>query len=341
MCLHQLYGGEMVGRKPKEKEKLLCAACQKEKDKDSGFYNSRSKLYEKIGKVPICKSCLKKNIDYSNMDSVYTVLQQIDVKFDPLYWEQAVQRKTDTFSAYMTMANSLKQFNGTGWKDSILEQQQEKAIAAETQRDSVEQVSDEIIDKWGIGYTPDEYHQFERKYNKLIRNYGEKTALHTEGLLSYIRFRVKEELATAKGEVKEAKEWGQMASKAATDAKINVSQLSKSDISGGVDVLSQLFEAVETELGIIPLLPRLTAQPYDDADLIIWAIINYYRRLEDKEKVAYKDIYHFYDEMLEEDFKSKGLTTEEIENLKKARNNVFRDLEDVYKEPLYDTGDEE
>ncbi|NUF05621.1 hypothetical protein G8D97_11570 [Bacillus sp. SPB7] len=329
-----------MGRKPKDKEKLLCAACQKEKDKDSGFYNSRSKLYEKIGKVPICKSCLKKNIDYNDMDSVYTVLQQIDVKFDPLYWEQAVQRKTDTFSAYMTMANSLKQFNGTGWKDSILEQQ-EKATDAETQRDSVEEVSDEIIDKWGIGYTPDEYHQFERKYNKLIRNYGEKTALHTEGLLSYIRFRVKEELATAKGEVKEAKEWGQMASKAATDAKINVSQLSKSDISGGVDVLSQLFEAVETELGVIPLLPRLTAQPYDDADLIIWAIINYYRRLEDKEKVAYKDIYHFYDEMLEEDFKSKGLTTEEIENLKKERNNVFRDLEDVYKEPLYDTGDEE
>ncbi|MCY7959509.1 hypothetical protein MOB99_12750 [Bacillus spizizenii] len=326
-----------MGRKPKEKEKLLCAACQKEKDKDSGFYNSRSKLYEKIGKVPICKSCLKKNIDYNDMDSVYTVLQQIDVKFDPLYWEQAVQRKTDTFSAYMTMANSLKQFNGTGWKDSILEEVSD----TETQLDSLEEVSDEIIDKWGIGYTVDEYHQFERKYNKLIRNYGEKTALHTEGLLSYIRFRVKEELATAKGEVKEAKEWGQMASKAATDAKINVSQLSKSDISGGVDVLSQLFEAVETELGIIPLLPRLTAQPYDDADLIIWAIINYYRRLEDKEKVAYKDIYHFYDEMLEEDFKSKGLTTQEIENLKKARNNVFRDLEDVYKEPLYDTGDEE
>ncbi|MCY8176558.1 hypothetical protein [Bacillus inaquosorum] len=330
-----------MGRKPKEKEKLLCAACQKEKDKDSGFYNSRSKLYEKIGKVPICKSCLKKNIDYNDMDSVYTVLQQIDVKFDPLYWEQAVQRKTDTFSAYMTMANSLKQFNGTGWKDSILEEQQGKVSDTETQLDSLEEVSDEIIDKWGIGYTVDEYHQFERKYNKLIRNYGEKTALHTEGLLSYIRFRVKEELATAKGEVKEAKEWGQMASKAATDAKINVSQLSKSDISGGVDVLSQLFEAVETELGIIPLLPRLTAQPYDDADLIIWAIINYYRRLEDKEKVAYKDIYHFYDEMLEEDFKSKGLTTQEIENLKKARNNVFRDLEDVYKEPLYDTGDEE
>nr|MDH3118969.1 hypothetical protein [Bacillus subtilis] len=173
----------MVGRKPKEKEKLLCAACQKEKDKDSGFYNSRSKLYEKIGKVPICKSCLKKNIDYSNMDSVYTVLQQIDVKFDPLYWEQAVQRKTDTFSAYMTMANSLKQFNGTGWMDSILEQQQEKAIAAETQRDSVEQVSDEIIDKWELdihpmnttslkGSTTNSFEIMEKKPLSILRDYS-------------------------------------------------------------------------------------------------------------------------------------------------------------------------
>lgn len=54
------------------KEKLICAACQKEKDKNSGFYNSRSKLYEKIGKVPICKTCLKKSINYDDMESVYT-----------------------------------------------------------------------------------------------------------------------------------------------------------------------------------------------------------------------------------------------------------------------------
>lgn len=45
--------------------------------------------------------------------------------------------------------------------------------------------------------------------------------------------------------------------------------------------------------------------------------------------------------MLEEDFKSKGLSPEEIDKLKSARNNVFRDLENVYKEPLYDTGDED
>lgn len=121
-------------RKAKEKEKLICAACQKEKDKESGFYNSRSSLYEKTGKVPICKTCLKKNIDYNNIESIYTVLQQIDVKFDPLYWEQAEKRKTDTFSAYMTMANSLKQFNGTGYKDSIFTKEDKTNVTANEER---------------------------------------------------------------------------------------------------------------------------------------------------------------------------------------------------------------
>lgn len=333
-----------VGAK-KGKEYLKCLDCLKEKDKMNGFYNTKNKLYEKIGKFPICKTCLKKTINYDDMETVYNTLQQMDVKFDPLYWEQAIQRKTDTFSAYITMANSLKQFNGTCWKDSCIESEADSMSVDNTpspsSTDYSTEITDDMVDKWGSGYTLDEYKQFERKYVKLIRSYGEKTALHTEGLLSFIRFRVKEEMATARGDVKEAKEWGSLASKAATDAKINVSQLSKSDISGGVDVITQLFEAVETELGIIPLLPRLTAQPYDDADLIIWAIINYYRRLEDKEPVNYEDVYRFYDEMLEEDFKSKGMTDDQIKKSKEERNNVFRDLGKVYTEPLYENGEDE
>ncbi|MCY7500110.1 hypothetical protein [Bacillus pumilus] len=329
----------------KGKEYLKCLDCLKEKDKMNGFYNTKNKLYGKIGKFPICKTCLKKTINYDDMETVYNTLQQMDLKFDPLYWEQAIQRKTDTFSAYITMANSLKQFNGTSWKDSFIESEPigmcVDTAHSPSSTDHSTEITDDMVDKWGSGYTLDEYKQFERKYVKLIRSYGEKTALHTEGLLSFIRFRVKEEMATARGDVKEAKEWGSLASKAATDAKINVSQLSKSDISGGVDVIAQLFEAVETELGIIPHLPRLTAQPYDDADLIIWAIISYYRRLEDKEPVNYEDVYHFYDEMLEEDLKSKGLTDDQIKKSKEKRNNVFRDLGKIYTEPLYEDGEDE
>lgn len=330
-------------------KKMCQGKCNKEKDAQKQFYNTNNKMFSD-GKSPVCKSCIQEMIDFNDMRTVYDILRQFDIPFIKKYWIPAENSKKNTFGEYMRMAGTLHQFVNTTWEDSVFEDGELEINQKEINDDPSKNVTisrskfvvtDEIIDKWGDNYTQEEYQNFEKKYDRLIKNYGEKTALHTEGLLSYIRFRVKEEMATARGNVKEAKEWGSLASNAAKDAKINVSQLSKSDISGGVDVLSQLFEAVETEIGIIPLLPRVLAQPYDDADLIIWAIINYYRRLEDKQKVAYKDIYSFYDEMLEEHFFSKGFNEEEVENFKAKRNNIFRDLEKVYIEPLYDTGEDE
>ena len=326
--------------------KQMCQECKKTINL-SKFYNSNNKLFPN-GKAPICKLCIKKKIDYDDIKTVYEVLRQLDVPYVLVQWEKAEESKSDTFGTYLRMMNSLPQYKHMNWENSTftttdpeeVESKEDDSPVYITKSNKDFVLTDEIVDRWNEGYTIEEYRQFEKKYNKLIRNYGEKTALHTEGLLSYIRFRVKEEMATAKGLIKDAKEWGALASKAATDAKINVSQLSKSDISGGVDVLSQLFEAVETEIGIIPLLPKVAAQPYDDADMVIWAIINYYRRLEDKPKVSYKDIYAFYDEMLQEHFDSKGFNEEEIEKFLAKRNNVFRDLEKVYVEPLYETGDE-
>jgi len=202
-------------------------------------------------------------------------------------------------------------------------------------------VDKELINKWGEGYDPELYNLFEIKYQKLIRSYSEKTEMHTEALLVYIRYRVKEEIETAQNHIKEAKEWGALASKAALDAKINPAQMSKSDISGGIDVMTQLFETIESEVGIIPFLPKLLEQPYDDADMIIWSIVNYIRRLEEKPVVDYKSIYVFYDEMLNEYYKQMGFNQGQIEKFLQKRNNVFRDLGKIYIEPLYQERDDD
>ena len=93
---------------------------------------------------------------------------------------------------------------------------------------------------------------------------------------------------------------------------------------------------METEVGIIPLLPKLLEQPYDDADIIIWSLINYGRRLEGKPMVQYRDIWNFYDKMLSEYFTQQGFSEKQIEEFKKRRENVFRDLSEIYKEPLYE-----
>jgi hypothetical protein len=44
--------------------------------------------------------------------------------------------------------------------------------------------------------------------------------------------------------------------------------------------------------------------------------------------------------MLEEFYKQKGYSQDQIVEEKKKRNNVFRDLGEVYIEPLYENPDE-
>lgn len=51
--------------------------------------------------------------------------------------------------------------------------------------------------------------------------------------------------------------------------------------------------------------------------------------------VSYREIWKFYDEMLGEYYKQKGYDEIQIEEYKAKRNNVFRDLGEVYVEPLY------
>ncbi len=337
---------------PKKELNLTCAACGILKN-ETNFYTSYNPIHS-TGRIPYCKSCLKNMISDENgnvtLEKLQSTLQLIDRPFIFDLYKISLEDKMDTFGCLMKNL-SLKQNRQLTWKDSVFKPQlnnklnytQTSGFDNKNNSNSAKQsnfiITDEIIDKWGFGYSDEEYTAFEKKWSKLIDNYGEKTSLHIEGLKTYIRFRVKEEIATAKGDVKEAKEWASLAKDAATAAKINVSQLSKSDISGGVDLLPQLFEAVESEVGIIPILPYLKEQPYDDADLIIWVIVNYLRRLEDKPRIEYRKIWDFYDQMLEEYYLQKGLTNELIKIEKEKRNNVFRDLGEVYREPLYEESD--
>lgn len=327
-----------------------CIGCGKTHDRGE-FYKSYN-LDHKNGVYPFCKQYIKKEVyrkDGSiNVEKFKNLLMQMDAPFLIDEFEGALEEKSETIGRYFVRI-AMVQNRGLTWKDSTSEKiennkinntdNEESNTTYKKATDLTDKEISELEEKWGFGYDLDEYILFEKKWSKLIDNYGRKTAMHVEGLKTYIRFRVKEELATASGNVKEAKEWGQLASKAATDAKINVSQLSKSDISGGIDVLPQLFEAVESEVGIIPQLPKLLEQPYDDADIIIWCNTNYIRRLEGKPRVSYRDVWNFYDEMLEEYCKQQGMSKKEIEEFKSKRRVPYRDLGEVYVEPVYEDGD--
>ena len=158
------------------------------------------------------------------------------------------------------------------------------------------EITDEIVELFGEGYTRAEYKKMLKKYNDMTKTYVVQTNLHKEALLTYVRFKVKEEMATAKGDVAEAQKWSQAAQDAAEKAKLTPKQLSKEDLQGGIVNFSDIFAAVEGAKERIKIFPEFRYQPKDAADFIIWCYINYERRLNNMPEVEYKDIYAFYDE---------------------------------------------
>lgn len=292
-----------------EKQTLTCITCAVDKEKNNNYYNTANKMYEKIGKLPICKACLKKMINYDDMESIYSILQQFDIMFDIEHWESATASKMDTFGRYMSMANSLPNLKDKGFKDSVFDKKQKKikqknSNVQYSQEDDDNflhiDISDEELEslkeKYGHGYPDDEYILFEKKFRKLKPSFQLPTTMHEEYLREYCVNKVKETIAKAKGEFKEAKEWAAMAKESAEAGKLKPSQMSKADLSKGLDGFGQLSRMVEQHRDIIPLLPKFTQQPKDKVDITLWLYVNYIRDLEGLPEAEYKDIYQFYDE---------------------------------------------
>lgn len=259
----------------------------------SNFYKVIDNFLFPDGHLNTCVKCVKEKIenDPSPLDKFIILLQVVDKPFLKILWND----DDGDIGVYMRKINSLPQYRGLRFKDGDTSTD----MFTQTQTDNFS-VSEKLMEKWGHGYSPEEYRSFETKYRILESSYENKTAMHEEALKTYIRYRVKEEMSTARGDVKEAKAWGDLAQKAASDAKINPSQLSKADLSGGLDTFGQVARAVEEAQDIIPILPEFKARPRDDVDFTIWCYINYIRDLKGLPLVEYEDIYQFYEERKKE-----------------------------------------
>jgi hypothetical protein len=244
------------------------------------------------------------------LEKLKETLKLIDKPFTYNIWKSSLEEEGDSFGIYMKNL-ALPQNRNLGWSDSqFLPEVENKLnyndVEKIPEKKSNFKLTDEIIDKWGFGYKIEEYEAFEKKYMLLRNNYPEKTAMHTEALLNYIRYRCKEEIATAKGDVKDAKEWSAMAASSATAAKINPSQLSAADLQGGLNSFSEITKIAEQEFDIIKKLPVFTYRPNDAADFIIWCNINYMRKAKGLNEVDYHDIYSFYDRKRDEYIEQYG-----------------------------------
>jgi len=176
---------------------------------------------------------------------------------------------------------------------------------------NIEPPSEEMIEKWGEGYKLEEYNLFEIKYQRLSNTYQLPTESHKEFLMKACVCSVKADLAMAQDNVKEAKEWMTMFKETTSAGKLQPSQMSKADLSQGMDTFGQLSRMVEEAVDIIPILPQFKKKPKDMPDFNIWCWVNYERDLHGLPLCKYEDIYKFYEDR-KKDYLESGFIEEEL-----------------------------
>ena len=254
---------------------------------------------------------------------------------------------SDIIKLYMKNVNSLRQLNSKTFEDSekdgfiqkgstvvkkgegnvqVLSSAADKQIEKQFLNQDNFELTEEIVQLFGEGYSKDEYRKMHKKYEKLKLNYSLQTNLHQEALATYVRFKVKEENATASGNVDEAKKWYDAAQNAASNGKLTPKQLSAADLQKGVNSFSELTLAIEQATDVINILPKYKTQPHDAPDFNIYCYISYARKLKGLPPIEYKDIYKFYDDKMEEYLRQygdpNGVFTEAHETMLKNRPNI-------------------
>ena len=287
-----------------EIKKITCTECNTEK-RTTEFYKS---FKSASGLMPYCKACvvekcLNEEKSAIDMDNLKRTLQQLDRP----YIHHVFVTNANKYDEPRAIIGkywkdiAMHQYRDFTWDDSMFTESEEKLMNDKAvERTDVYKLSPEqrykFTETYGFGYTDEELIANDRKYNQLRASYPEYTALHTEALITYCRFRVKEEFATARGDLKEASKWADAAQKQATSARINPSQLSKNDLTSGLSGFGELTRAVEQAVDVIPILPRFIEQPQDKVDFTLWCYINYIRKMQNLPDCEYSEIYDFLEQ---------------------------------------------
>lgn len=367
-------------KETKKKKCLACLPSEPEKTLSNNFYISKNPIHHD-GYVPWCKECIRKNslLETGELDEdkFKSVLRQIDKPYYKDVIDSAIKQfkkehsfvsdeevkfyGTDIIGLYFKNINTMRQVQSKSYGDSEKEGFVRKPGVSAAQLNigkSINQededkhtynvgnfiVTDEIKSLFGAGYSTIEYKKMYDKYEKLKLNYTLQTNLHQEALATYVRFKVKEEDATAKGNVDEAKKWYDAAQNAAANGKLTPKQLSASDLQKGMNSVCELVKAVEQAVDVVKIMPQFKYRPIDSVDFTIMCYVNYERKLNGQPQAEYEDIYSFYDKKKEEYIKQNGDPYGIFKNdpTPNNRNTVktFLKMPDDYEELTGDSDDE-
>lgn len=199
------------------KAKYTCLYCERDYV-ETNFYNSYSRLFSKIGKIPYCKQCIEKFYqqyyeEYVNegcLTPERTAVKRVCMTFDIYYldtvFNSAMNKIRESNMNISPMAQYMKviqlaQYKEKSYDNTVLNEIKEEFIANTSNSILVNTVVDqETRDFFGNGFTDEDYIFLKREYDDWTARHECNTKAQEE-VFKRICFKQLEILkATRKGE---------------------------------------------------------------------------------------------------------------------------------------------
>ena len=139
----------------------------------SDFYNTNNLSLFKNGKMPICKHCFKKYVYVDkeiNIEKFKKLLMICDMPYYEQEFRSALESKKETVGTYFK--NIQLNYKNSTWSNGDIDSLQKIDVIENGKiKETNFNVTSEIVNFWGKGYTNDEYKFLQEYYHDLIRIY--------------------------------------------------------------------------------------------------------------------------------------------------------------------------
>lgn len=199
------------------KTKYTCLYCEKDYV-ETNFYNSYSRLFSKMCKIPYCKQCIEKFYqqyyeEYTNegcltpeRDAVKRVCMTFDIYFRDNIFNSAVnsakkrEMNISPMGQYMKTIQ-LSQYKNKSYDNTVLEEQREDfVVSIPTNTSEDRKVDENTIQFFGVGFTDEDYDFLQREYNDWTARHECKTKAQEEVFKDICFNRLQNLKALRKGE---------------------------------------------------------------------------------------------------------------------------------------------
>jgi len=271
----------------KEVIRKHCNDCQKDKP-IINFYQSGSKMFD--GLAPICKQCTKDMINYEDIETIYLVLQTLDMPFVVGIWESCNERsiekikegkKYDVFGNYVRQINSLPNYNAMGWKNSEFKEDIEKNKQKKIDRENKENhinalVTDDMYERWGENYTKKQMIDLEKFYNDMRMTHTIVTPQHIKALKMMCKMQLKLDIFLEEDDMTSFSKLHIQYQNLLQSSGLRPIDKVGGDEATGMRSFSHIYEEVEKDGFIKPKKYKISQ---DIVDYSIMHIENYTRKL--------------------------------------------------------------